>query len=306
MLGITDIGIALGENKISNYARKGKFDINDDFIEQKIGFQNLCTTKNGTTKLCLKAYEHLSSKREIKDIECLLLVSQNQDIRIPHTSALLHKELGFSKDCLCFDIALGCSGYVIALANILSLMKSYDIQNSLLFTCDPYRKIINENDKNTSLLFGDAASASFISKDCLYSALGFKFGIMSEACEAIFCEKDSLQMDGRAVFNFAATTIPKHIEAFLQEFNLSKDEVDKFLFHQGSKYIVDTLAKRLGLEPRKFDFLAQNYGNVVSSSLPLMLESLWEEKMDKILMCGFGTGGSYASSILTKEMQNAN
>lgn len=129
---------------------------------------------------------------------------------------------------------------------------------------------------------------------------------MSEACEAIFCEKDSLEMDGRAVFNFAATTIPKHIEAFLQELNLSKDEIDKFLFHQGSKYIVDTLAKRLGLEPRKFDFLAGNYGNVVSSSLPLMLESLWEEKMDKILMCGFGTGGSYASSILTKEIQNAN
>lgn len=126
MLGIADIGIALGENKISNATRKEKFNINDEFIEQKIGFQNLCTTKNGTTKLCLKAFEHLSSKRKIKDIECLLLVSQNQDVRIPHTSALLHKELGFSKDCLCFDIALGCSGYVIALANILSLMKSYN------------------------------------------------------------------------------------------------------------------------------------------------------------------------------------
>ena len=302
MLGILDIGIALGENKISNYARKEKFGINDEFIEQKIGFKTLRTTKNGVINLCLKAFEHLKSKKEIKNIECLILVSQNQDIRIPHTSALLHKELGLSKDCLCFDIGLGCSGYVIALANILSLMKTYGMQNGLLFTCDPYSKIIDEDDKNTTLLFGDGASVSLISRDFLYSALAFKFGVANEACEAIFCEKDILQMDGRAVFNFAVSTIPKHINMFLEELNLNKNEIDKFLFHQGSRYIVDTLAKRLELEPQKFEFSAQTYGNMVSSSLPLILESILKENLNKILICGFGTGGSYASSILTKEI----
>lgn len=305
MLGLNNIGIYICEERICNTTRKEKFNIDDNFIREKIGFLNLSKKSNtqSVLDLCLKAFDDLKNKTEVKDIDCLVLVSQNQDIKIPHTSALLHKELNLDQNCACFDIGLGCSGYVYALNIVLSFMKNNALNNALIFTCDPYSKIIDENDKNTALLFGDGASVSLINKDFLYQAKAFKFGTNAKLGSSISCQKDVLFMNGRGVFEFSATIIPKHIDAFLNEQNLSKDEIDKFIFHQGSKYIIDTLAKRLNISSAKAPFLASNYGNTVSSSIPILLSKELENKNNQnILLSGFGTGLSWASTILQRRI----
>ena len=299
MLGITKISSYKASKNINNYEKKELFSINDDFIKNKIGFENLKIKDENESviSMCLKACENLNI--DLSNIDCLVLVSQNQDIKIPHSSALLQSELNLSKNCACYDIALACSGYVYALSNIISFMNFNGLQNGLLFTCDPYSKIIDKNDKNTVLLFGDAATVTYISKDYKIEAKNFAFGTDGSAYKSIFCEKDILSMNGQAVFNFAATTVVKHINDFLSKNNLNKDDIDLFLFHQGSKYIIDTLSKRLNLNPDNVPFLAASYGNTVSSSIPLMLENFIKEKRyDKILITGFGTGLSYASGLL--------
>lgn len=309
MLGISDIGTYICSDKISNFDRKTDFDINDEFIKEKIGFQSLSKSLDDekTSTMCLKAFEKIKNKIDLTTIDCLVLISQNPDVKIPHTSAILHNKLNLSSNCACFDIGLGCSGYVYGLSIILSFMQNNGLRNGLLFTCDPYRKIIDNNDKNTSLLFGDGASVSYISKDYKYKAKSFKFGTNGSKYENIFCKKDTLFMNGRGVFEFSATTIPKHILDFLEEEKISIDNIDRFILHQGSKYIIDTIRQRLKIGKEKIPFKANLYGNTVSSSIPILLENEFQSKecYNNILISGFGTGLSWASAILQRK-NNAN
>lgn len=302
MLGLRQISNFLPQEKLCNYDFKDKFSIDEIFIKEKIGFEYLTRKQKDekASNLCIKAYEKLVDVDK-NAIDCIVLITQNGDFKIPHTSAILQDKLNLAKNCACFDINLACSGYIYGLCAILGFMQINGFTQGLLFTCDPYSQIINDDDKNTALLFGDAASVSLINTEPIYVPKAFKFGTDGAGFEAIFCQKDRLSMDGRAVFNFAMQIISSHIEQFLQENSLSKEQIDKFLFHQGSKFIINSLAKRLGLDESKMPFLAKNYGNTISSSIPLMLQpQLLEQNAKRILACGFGGGLSWGSCILEK------
>lgn len=302
MLGIAQISSFIPQTKLCNYDCMDKFGVDEVFIKDKIGFTHLSRKQKHekTSDLCVKAYEKLENLDK-NEVQCVILVTQNSDFKIPHTSAILHKKLDLPQNCACFDINLACSGYIYALGVILSFMRDFGFEKGLLFTCDPYSEVINVGDKNTALLFGDAATATLITPKPLYVAKAFKFGTDGRGFEAVFCEKDRLSMDGRAVFGFAMQSITQHIQDFLQENSLKKDNIDKFLFHQGSKFIITSLAQRLGLDEGKIPFCAAKYGNTISSSVPLMLEGeLKTANLKRILACGFGGGLSWGSCILER------
>ena len=108
-------------------------------------------------------------------------------------------------------------------------------------------------------------------------------------------------MNGRKVFNFAATTIPSHIKELLNNESLSEIDIDSYCLHQGSAAIIDAISKRFPSVKERFMLDIANYGNTVSSSIPLLLEKAFQDKSSKrILICGFGVGLSWASMILTK------
>jgi 3-oxoacyl-[acyl-carrier-protein] synthase-3 len=108
-------------------------------------------------------------------------------------------------------------------------------------------------------------------------------------------------MNGREIFNFAARTVPSDVKRVLELNNLQIDDIDRFLLHQGSKYIVDFLIKRLGLPEEKTPYVIEDYGNTVSSSIPIMLKPLLSDTtVSRVLISGFGVGLSWASGILTR------
>ena len=211
----------------------------------------------------------------------------------------MHGKLEFSNDCACFDISLGCSGYIYGLSNIIAFMKSNNLKNGLLFTSDPYSEIINHNDKNTDLIFGDGATVTYISKDALYIPKAFSFGTNGKAYREILCDKN-LFMNGRAVFNFTATTIPKHIQKLLSDNSLEDKDIDKYILHQGSKYIVETIRKRLKVDEVKVPFDMYEYGNTVSSAVPIILEKELYDNHKRLLLSAYGIGLSWGSAILEK------
>ncbi|MGE4457019.1 MAG: ketoacyl-ACP synthase III [Arcobacteraceae bacterium] len=304
MLGIKNIASYLPQNKISNYDKKDQFELNDDFIENKIGVKAhaLKEKDEKASDLCVKAFENLLQKEniDISLIDCCVVVTQNPDFNIPHTSAIVHGKLGFSQECASFDISLGCSGYVYGLSNIISFMKNNGLKKGLLFTADPYSEIVDSEDKNTALLFGDGATVTYITEEGIYIPKAFSFGTSGKDYKELICG-DKLYMNGRAVFNFTATTIPKHIQNLLEKNGLEDSSIDKYILHQGSKYIVDTIRKRLKVDVQKVPFDMYDYGNTVSSSIPIILEK--EMKIDtnrRFVISGFGVGLSWASAILEK------
>jgi len=303
MLGIKEVASYLPKKKISNYDKKEKFELDDDFIENKIGvkYHTLKEDDEKASDLAVKAFENLAKKIDIDKtkIDCVVLVTQNPDFKIPHTSAIVHGKLGLEQNCACFDISLGCSGYIYGLSNIIAFMKSNGLKNGLLFTADPYSEIIDHEDKNTDLIFGDGATVTYISDDALYRPIDFSFGTNGSAYKEILCD-DKLYMNGRAVFNFTATTIPKHIKALLEKNSLSDADIDKYVLHQGSKYIVDTIRKRLKLDKAKVPFDMYEYGNTVSSAVPMILEKELGADNKRMLLSAYGIGLSWGSTILEK------
>jgi 3-oxoacyl-[acyl-carrier-protein] synthase III len=304
MTVITHIGTYLPENRASNLALLEKFETDENFIQDKIGVvqRAVKTPEQKASDLCIKAFENLMTKidLDIEQVDCCVVVTQNPDINIPHTSAIVHGALNLPETCASFDISLGCSGYVYGLSIVSAFMQANGFKTSLLFTADPYSDIIDPDDKNTALIFGDGATVTLLQAEQPgMAALGYDFGSKGAGYKNLMVNKGKLFMNGRAVFSFTAAVVPKSIEKLLKNLNLDKNEVDQWYFHQGSKYIIDTITMRLGLEPEKVVFNMYDYGNTVSSSIPMLLsESLPKFKVgQKIGLSGFGVGLSWASVI---------
>lgn len=307
MIYLKEIGYYLPTSEISNVARMEKFALEEDFLLQKIGITSL-KIKNPdeeTSDMCVKAYLDLQTKAQFQneEIDCLIVCTQNPDAHgLPHTSAIVHEKLFLKQDCAVFDISLGCSGYVYGLSIAKSFMQANGFNKGVFITADPYSKIIDENDRNTTLLFGDAATATLLTqtKQNAWQIGQFSFGSDGSKHQAIQVDNSKkLVMNGREVFNFAAKVIPTHIQQTLQKNNVSMNMIDQFILHQGSKYIVTMIQQQLGVPDEKVPFLATQYGNTVSSSIPMLLKDV-HSNHKRLLICGFGIGFSWGSCILER------
>jgi 3-oxoacyl-[acyl-carrier-protein] synthase III len=306
MIGICNIATYIPENRINNLDRKKEFNISDDFIVNKLGVQKVSRKRpnENTSDLCCTVYQKLlenTPQFDPQNIDVIAVTTQNPDFGLPHTAAIVHGKLGLSESCAAFDISLGCSGYVYGLSILESFMKASNMKSGLLFTADPYSKIIDPTDKSTSLLFGDAASVTYIGENPLFSIGKFSFGTQGKGYAFLINRQGTLSMNGREIFNFSARKIPEDIKKVLELNHLGLDQIDRFLLHQGSKYIVDFIARRLGIPRRKVPYVIENYGNTVSSSIPIMLQDILPDPaINRILLSGFGVGLSWASGILTR------
>ena len=306
MVGIEAIANYVPTTRANNFALAEEFGLDADFVESKIGVveRAIKDTNEETSDMAVKALSALQDETGLglDEIEVLVVVTQNPDFNIPHVSGLVHGKMGLSENCATFDISLGCSGYVYGLNILLSFMEANGFTKGVLITADPYTKIIDPGDKNTVLLFGDAACATLIGPKPVYTCDGFAFGSRGDLKRALICEDGVLEMNGRDVFNFAATAVPKVVAKTFAKTGLHKEDIDAFLFHQGSRYILDALTKRMKLDPGVVIKGMSHTGNTVSSSIPLLLEEEMAGKArDRLLLCGFGVGLSYASCVCTRK-----
>lgn len=302
-LGIQTIGVYLPTQRVFNFTITDRFDDFDEgFLRDKIGVieRPVKDLREHASDMALHALEALLARGDARreEIELLVVVTQNPDSNIPHVSPLVHARAGLPDACATFDISLGCSGYVYGLSIVQSLMAAQGMRYGVLITADPYSSIVDPEDRNTALLFGDAATATLIGDTPTYRTSGFSFSTFGDIDGALACHHGKLRMDGRAVFNFAATRVPENLADLFARSRIEKEAVDCFIFHQGSRYIIDTLTRRMGLRPERVRSDIRRTGNTVSSSIPILLaHELDNPDSRTMLLCGFGVGLSVASCI---------
>ena len=149
-------------------------------------------------------------------------------------------------------------------------------------------------------MFGDAATVTLISENPKWAIGISDWGTRGTGHDAIKINDNNVfAMNGRAVFNFAVQTVPKSIEKTLRKNNLSIEDIDIFLLHQASKYVIEIIRKRLKVDEAHLPFKAKDYGNTVSSSIPLLLEEL-DSDFNNIIISGFGVGLSWGTTLLSK------
>jgi len=239
----------------------------------------------------------------VTEIDCLVVASQTPDeYGIPHTAALVQRKLEVPDTCASFDINLGGSGYIYALSIVKSFMESNGLKRGLLFTADLYSKIVNDYDREAALQFGDAATITFLTDEPEWSIGRFDFGTAGTLGDALRVRLDTggkLQMDSRAVLKFCLERVPQSINRALQLNGLTMDQVSRIVLHQASRVAVKGIAKALGA-PEKLEFFAEAYGNTASSSIPIVLAENVTPEDHRVLLSGFGTGLSWASTVLTR------
>ena len=294
--------------KISSYFPKSYLnlqknfkDINKKFLEQKIGaLKVLRKNKENVVDMCIKAFQNSKIKIN-KKIKLIILCTQNPDHNgLPHNSAIIHSRLGLDKNVACLDLSQGCAGYLYGLKIADSFLKNNEI--ALFFTCDPYSKIIKKKDYNTELLFGDASTITIIEKTKkknFNNLLFTDFYTDGKHYQSIINNKGVLEMDGKNVMEFCSKIVPKFINYFLKKNALKLGDIDSVYLHQGSKHVVDTIYKKLGVSESQKISIIRNVGNTVSSSIPILLEkNFLYKKRKKILVCGFGVGLSISVGII--------
>ncbi len=298
------------------------------FIRDKIGLSTRYVLGEGETGVSLSARACRSLFKQVPDladnVDLLVVVTQTPDRRIPQNSAVLGAELGLPGSVASFDISLGCSGYVYALKIAEGFLMATGRTNAIIVTCDPYSRIIEPSDKDTNCIFGDAAAATaFRVGEGRGRIIATDFGTKGEDGDAIQVpaggaarplvgigaanpleidvEAHRLHMQGRAVFNFVNSVVPEGITRCLATADIELDRIDLFALHQGSRYMLLAMARRLGIPEKKLLINIDRFGNTVSSSIPMLLsdadsDGLLDGKL--VMISGFGVGLSWGTAIL--------
>jgi 3-oxoacyl-[acyl-carrier-protein] synthase-3 len=309
--GITALAHVYGGVKVDNVAEGARNGFDEAFLRDKLGIATryAATETQATSDLAADAAKAVLDKTgtRAEDVEALIVVTQTPDYQMPHTAALVQRKLGLPSHVASFDMSLGCSGFVYGLATLTALMAQSGFTRALLVTADCYSKVMDTTDRATAPLFSDAAAACLLTDQPQYRPGKALFGTDGGGAESLIvkcggsrspAERSSLFMDGRAIYSFAMSRIPQHVEQCLALNGLRLEDIDRFVFHQANRFMLESLRDRMKLPRDKVVIEVEDGGNTVGSTIPIALESLLPERPRRVLVCGFGVGLSWATNVL--------
>jgi 3-oxoacyl-[acyl-carrier-protein] synthase-3 len=322
---IASIVSCIPKNKVNLYTFASEYGLNEvSKIIKTTGIESIRQVDYNvtTSDLCIESAKEIikSNNLNISDIDAIIFVSQTPDYKIPQTSHIIQDKLKLSEGTICFDLPVGCNGYIYGLYQASLLISSNSCKNVLLLSGDTSTKLINEKDKSLKMVFGDGASATLIKKGVdelsfiIYSD-GSQFDrliIQDGGCRnpindnsnKITFDTDgngrtlsNLFMDGMAIFNFAIKRVPPLIEEILDFANWKKDEVDLYGMHQANKFMIDYLRKKCKVSLEKMPVVVDGIGNTGPGTIPILLTELNSnnENLNKVILCGFGIGLSWGA-----------
>ncbi len=265
-----------------------------------------------TSDLSFVAAEALMKKKGLtgEDFDAVILITQNGDYKIPSTAYVLHKRLGIKKDCLVFDINLGCSGFVNGLYVVSGLIESGTINRALLLVGDADTNHQVTDDTSFTMMFGDASSATILEKGegivrGMIRSDGEGFNtlitpIPGSRFPGVFSSEEAglqKKMDGDDTFLFTITKVPKLFKEFFSTFECSADDFDYVMLHQANLMIVNQIAKKLKLPAEKVPISLNEYGNTDGASVPVGIVDLCEHletpQRLNLITSGYGIGLSW-------------
>lgn len=321
---IKHISYYLPSSKLSNDEIASRFpEWDSEKIIQKIGVKNRNITRPDqfTSDIASDAVQKLCVEYNLDkaDIDYLIICTQSPDYFLPATACIVQDKAGLSTNCAAIDINQGCSGYIYGLSLAKGLIVSNIAKNVVLVTAEMYSKHIHKMDKGNLSIFGDAASATLISTEGSYRIGEFSLGSDGSGFENLIVKNggmkssksieedvpsdNNLFMNGPEIFNFTSKAVPELIKINLEKNNESIDSIDQFIFHQANTFMLEYLRKKIAIPREKFLIDMEEYGNTVSSTIPIALKNRIQNDVaeNKILLAGFGVGYSWGAVAIYKK-----
>ena len=281
-------------------------------IQSKTGiYQRHIATEEDMIEMARLATEKLFDNGVNRDvIDLLILVTQSPAYPLPTSACILHGKLNLKRSCMAFDVNLGCSGFVYALAMCSSLIESGIASSGLIVCSETYTKYIDSSDRTCRPLFSDGAAAVLIAKSSDDKIGPFELGTDGSGADYLIVKPnvdkssppDKLYMNGSQVFMFTMNRVPKCVDALLDSSAINLNDIDMFIFHQASKLVIENLIRRLELDEEKVFVNYKNVGNTVSASIPIALKDAAIQgrlkEGDTVMLIGFGVGLSWGATLV--------
>jgi 3-oxoacyl-[acyl-carrier-protein] synthase-3 len=208
--------------------------------------------------------------------------------------------------------------YGLSLAD--GLIRGGAVKRVLLVTAETYSKYIHPSDRSLRTIFGDGAAATLIEAHEKPTLSAFQFGTDGSGADTLLVTKggarpaeaahkprhrqrwpSDLYMDGPSLINFTVESIPRLVDNILGAANLTKDDIDLYLFHQATHKMLSQLHDRMGLTEDRMPIVLRNYGNTVSSTIPIVIDEMRStgrlQAGANNLLVGFGVGWSWAGCV---------
>ncbi len=343
-LKIIGTGHALPRNVVSNDDLGKIIDTNDEWIYTRTGIKTrrIAREEEAVHILARRAAEAAIKKAAENDsafskdkIKAVLVATMTSDFVFPSVSCILQKELGLKNDIKAFDLSAACTGFIYAMQSAYELLNTDSRGYVLVVGAECMSRVLNFDDRSTSVLFGDGAGAALVcfddSKESMFKEVSGSEGNLTDLyCrikkrnegsydsllgenktlegEAVYCggenEPDGfLHMNGGAVFVFATTALKKAINTLLDATGLTMNDIDMVVCHQANARIINHVKKKFPEDGHKFFMDLEEYANTSAGSVAIALSDMYEKALIrpgmKLILASFGAGLSWNGILMT-------
>jgi len=282
-------GSALPKRRVSNLELSETVDTSDEWIVDRTGirFRYIAgegeTTASLATEAARKALE--AAGVDASQVGLIVLATATPDQTFPSSATIVQASLGIN-DCVAFDVAAVCSGFLYALSVAESMMRCGTADIAIVIGAETFSRILDWEDRGTCVLFGDGAGAMVLKAEDAADTVPAK-GILSVALHAdgrhnqlLYVDGGpsttmtvgKLRMRGPEVFKHAVTNLSKVLEEVLGKAGIGTDEIDWVVPHQANRRILDATARKLGLPPEKVIVTVDQHANTSAASVPLAFD----------------------------------
>lgn len=320
---ITGVGMYAPEKVLDNKYFESIVETNDEWILTRTGIRERRMMVDGATSdMAANAINDLLKSKNMtaEEIDVIIVATVTPDMFFPATACLVQDKIG-AKNAWGFDLSAACSGFLFALQTGASLVESGAYKKVVVVGADKMSSIVDYTDRNTCILFGDAASAVLLepSEDLNYGmkdtllfcdgsgkdALHMKAGgsLRPATHETVDNKMHYIYQDGKAVFKVAVKGMADVSYDIMKKNNLESNDVAYLVPHQANLRIIDATAERMGISKDKVMINIDKYGNTTAATIPLCLTEYYRDgklkKGDNLILSAFGAGYTWGAIYLT-------
>lgn len=318
---IIGLGSYLPSKVLTNDDLSKMVETNDEWITERTGIKERRISDPLTdkpsqmvVKAALQAVEDAGI--DPKDIDLIVTASTTSDLMFPTLSCVIHRALDCNEECGTFDVNSACPGWIAAYNAAQGFIESGNTKLALVAGVECTSNFVNWEDRGQCILFGDGAGAAilraeegkpnqFIMRssgrrmDCLHCDNARQPARIGEEG---FENLTKFNMDGREVFKFAVTEVPKLIRDLSAKYDFALEDIDWFVLHQANARIIEATSKKLKVSLDKFPMNIMRTGNTSSASIPVLLKEMKDkgqlERGMKLVFASFGGGLTWDANYI--------
>lgn len=306
---------------LTNAELETMVDTTDEWITTRTGIKERHIQKGeglGTSDMAVEAVKGLLAKTNTgaDEIDMLICATVTPDMVFPATANIISDKAGI-KNAWSFDLNAACSGFIYALSTAAKFIESGAYKKIIVVGADKMSSIVDYTDRQTCVIFGDAAGAVMLEGDengngimdtilrsdgsgrvHLHQKAGGS--VKPPSMETVANREHYVYQEGQAVFKFAVSNMADVSAEIMEKNNLKSEDIAWLVPHQANLRIIDATARRMGLEKEKVMINIQKYGNTTNGTIPMCLYE-WENQLkkgDNIVLAAFGGGFTWGSIYL--------